>query len=492
MKIPSFILRDIIDEITNKLEAIYNKYVYPSKKIQFKDYANDIIDETLKEIENLVEITNENLYPVKKRREMTKKRWFQKELEEGENSCFYQEIEVVAKGLYESLKDTEVEKFKIVYGYNSYEELKQAKIEEMKKWANDDDAPQSYFPFIKGKKPSQIEKAIYNDIKYIIIKTIKEKCPKGEQNAIYATPLSITQIPIDHSNKVKFNPSSLIRKSNDEYLIDIYYVDDHRVFESYLNIESLQEDLLQRGLKLLNATDMNVLLYVLSLRDEQFYLTREIIVEIGDIVRNVFGTDGKKNYRAVKSSLVKLENLELRATDSSLRNLKVTFFDRAYIYISSDTKKEVARIIVSQDILRQYVKNQTINIYKHIIDKFQLNSSKILITSLQRERIRCDAIRKENEPLIFRTNLNFFRGVLYMGKKRRKEQIQVIENALDEIVSNNITLKSYERNGDNFILEFYPFSEQERMDLLNNTSPEILLGEEELKTQIQEKSLISE
>jgi hypothetical protein len=474
LEIPAFILREIVEEIDTKFEEIYNKYVYPKKNIEFKEYRNGILDEIIKELRNLSEVTNEIILPIKLRIDKTKKRWLAKELEGGEDTAFYKEIEVFAKKMYE---DYGIEKFKAFYGYDSYEELRQNTIDELEKWAKDDDSPLSHFLFIKEKKKSQIERAIYNDIKYFLLKTVKEKCPRGGRDAIYSTPISITHIPIDHTNMVKVKSSSFVPMGNDEYLIDTYYIDDNRVFESYINVEYLQEDLLRKKLKILNVNDLKILSYVMSVGDEHFYLTREVTLEIGDIVRNVFESDGQKNYIAVKESLIKMATLEARIVDSSLRTISVRIFDKADIYVSSDTNREVARIIVSTNLFNEYVKNRTINLYKHIIDNFSLNSSKALIFSLQRIRIGCASGAKGDEPLVFRTNLSFFRSVLYMGKRRRKHQIQIIEEALNEIISNNITLKSYERNGDVFILEFHPFSEREKIDLLNNTDPSMFLLE---------------
>lgn len=106
--------------------------------------------------------------------------------------------------------------------------------------------------------------------------------------------------------------------------------------------------------------------------------------------------------------------------------------------------------------------------YTDVINNLKLESSRILIFRLQKERINCYTENKTT----FNTDLNYFKRALYLTNKRKDRNIKVIEKALDEIVEHKVTLKSYKRRGDMFELEFYPITEREKRDLLGREGEE--------------------
>ena len=175
----------------------------------------------------------------------------------------------------------------------------------------------------------------------------------------------------------------------------------------------MQQDVTLSVLKVLNYRDAMVFSSVISKRDENFYSTGEIMVDIGDITKEVFNSRGKNNYIAVKESLYKLQFISSGVVDSSLSGFTIKIFDKVYI------KQNVAKIIVSVDIVDEFIRHNTINMYKESINKFKLNSSKILIFRLQSERIKCDSKAKKDNSLLLKTNINFFRGALYFSKDRK-------------------------------------------------------------------------
>lgn len=475
MKVPDYVVENIMIEANRALRGIYDKYIRDHTGINFESFCIAEVNSVLASLEHLVEVNKDTLDPVINKRWKTKRRWLDRELRV--DSLFYKEVEVIAKGLYEQFKDN-LQKFKAVYDCDTYSELKDHKIQQLNNWASSSDVPICDFLYLRGKQPFQIEKAMNNDIEWIALRIIKEQCPLGMQSAIVALPHSMSNIPIDFTNRVRISDQQIIVKGHEQFYVNKYYVDDETFLESLMNIEFLKTGIMNAVFKTLNATDINIFLYIMSLRDENFYITREVVVDIGDVVRNVFSSDGQKNYIAVKESLYRMQFLNSGAIDASLRGFTVKIFDNVDIYKAND-EKEMAKIIVNIDIVNEYIKNQTINMYRDIIDKFTLDSAKVAIFPLQRERIRCSTSTRDDEPLVFQTNVNFFRGILYFSNKRKKENIRIIERTLEEIIENQITIKGYERKGDVFLLEFFPISTQERRDLLNYKDPLLELSYEQ-------------
>jgi len=463
--IPDSLIIEMKDRLKDSFYPTYKEHIVNSESVLFEDFLNVIMQEVLDEVENLIEVTSEIVYTYVRRRSTTKKRWVAKELSKAEN--FYREVEIVAKSLYEDTLKGDSNKFHDIYGYHTYEELREGRIKELQEWADEHEHHTCHFMYIKYKPEKQIITAMINDIKYILFNEIYLKCPKGKQSAIPSLPISMSKLPIDYSNRVKISDNRIVENGKEQYYLNKYYIDDETVLESRLNADILKTGVLDTVLKTLNSTDIQTFLYCMSLRDENFYLSREIIVDIGEIVKNVFGSDGKKNYIAIKESLYRMQYLNSGLIDSSLRGFTVKIFDNVEIYPAKGTNRETAKIIANIDIVNDYIKEQTVSMYKDAIDRLRLESSKVAIFPIQRERIKVATNTEEGSRLFLTTNFNFFRGILYFSNKRKKENIKTIEKMLEEIIENEIAIKGYERKGDIFTLEFYPIGKQERKDLLN-------------------------
>ncbi|WCK57715.1 hypothetical protein PP175_27140 (plasmid) [Aneurinibacillus sp. Ricciae_BoGa-3] len=477
MRIPDSTMQNIWDNVNGSLEKKYNQYLYSGNGIEFQTYYNKTLTTIFNtlDLEHLFEVTSDTLSPIVKRRQKTKKRWLDREL--NSEGLFYKEIEVVAKGLFEQFQD-EPEKFKAVYQCDTYEELKVKRLAELRTWLEMDDIPVSDFPYLKDKQRFQIQKAFDNDIEYIALKLIKEECPFGMQSAIVALPNSMSNIPIDFTNRIRMNQNPILSQGKDQFFSDMYHIDDNTVLESLVNVEILRTGVIASVLKTLNAMDVKIFLSVMTKQDENFFTTREILVDIGDVVRDVYTSDSQKSYMSVKESLLRMAHLQSGLVSDTLRGFTVKIFDNVDIAKATNSDKEVAKIVVNIDIVNQYIKNQTINMYRDRIDRFELDSAKIAIFPLQRERIRCSMITKPGKPLVFQANINFFRGILYFSNKKKRENIKIIEKMLAEIKRNEITLKDFHRQGDTFFLEFYEIDNRERKDLLNYKETRVLLTEE--------------
>jgi succinate dehydrogenase flavin-adding protein (antitoxin of CptAB toxin-antitoxin module) len=464
-------IEQIDREVIEQFKAYYQKFLYEKKQLPFETYYYSVTAETWDEVQNLMQVTKDTLYPITKRRQVTKNRWGKKELEGGITSGFHQEVDVVDKTVFERLKEANsdiliIQNFK----HNTFEEHRENQLKELKEWMENEELPTCEFPYLKYKSWTQIEPALVNDIKYCIIKEIKDRYPTGERVEVLTMPNSMTNLPYDHSNRNKMQSMEIVKN---QYIREIY-INDNTVFETRLSVEALNEELMRENLKLLNALDHQILLYLMSSRHEALYQPIPMVVDIGSIVKDVFKTKSQKNYMAVKGSIVKMSHMQVSVYTETLLSTNVKIFHNAVIGKDEVTQREVARIIFSEELINEFVKDQTVSIYKKIIDQFTLNTSKILIYALQRQR-NSFVSSDEVGNMYFQTNLNFFRGVLFIGTSKRSVQVKTIEKALNEIIKSNITLKSFNRKGDNFILEFYPFTEEEKRDLLNNKAPEKFL-----------------
>lgn len=468
MKIPHSFIDEVKEDISISFKGVYEEYI---DEVDFNDFFEDILTGVLYDINNLLEVTMDNVQVYSERRRSTKRNWVKKEL--NGNHSFYKSVDVVAKSVFVDVMNSDPVKFESVYGCKNPEALKEKIKEEMSKWESDESQPLSYFKYIKDKTKRQIKIALSNDIKYLLYKNIQEHYPRGMRGEIASLPILMSEMPIDYTNRGRMETNNVVDIEGKPHYSTKYYVDDNRFLESFIDIDVLKTGVLKSVFRTLNANDLNVFIYLMTLRDENFYTTREIIADIGDIVKNAFGSTGKKNYMAAKESLYRMEHLSSGMIDENLRGFTVKILDNVDI-VRTESNKELAKVVFNIDIVAQYIKNQTVNLYNDIIKHFELKSSKIGIFPIQRARIRVATSGGPDDTLIFHTNYNFFRGFLYFPNKRKRENIKDIEDMLKEMIENKIAIIDYVRKGDMFALKFYPITEEEREDLLNTEDKAIL------------------
>lgn len=501
MEIPETLINEITKNIYEKFESVYIEYIQEKREPSFQYYLETVMQETLDELYNLIDITDDFLMQIKQKRLLNKKRWVKKELEDVEDDNlrigFNKKVLLTARLFYEDFGQNEIACLS-AYGHKTFEEYKQFKIDELNKWRDNPDAFVSDYLYLESKKWNQIEISLKNDIRYLIIKTIKEQKPKELEHEIISMPNSMTKVPYDWSNKAQLKDTNIVKLSKDgiegDYFRDIRMLDDTTILESYLAVESLREGLLKESFKTLNATDQSVFLYLMSIKNEEFYRTGKMVVRIGDIVRGLKLTDGKKNYTAIKQSIIKMRFLDTSVIDKNLRMVNVSIFLSAQILTEDELdevdslniingkeqqdglnkkkkKIEFAVIHFSDDLVKEIVKNETTSVYKDIINQFSSKASQLLIYPLQGERIACWKANPDSEELVFNVNLTYFKTRILFTTNRRDRQIKIIKEGLDEIMKCNFIIKDYEQKGDNFKIIFYPLSMKEQEDLLDTNTP---------------------
>lgn len=501
MEIPENLVIEITKTIHDKFEDVYNEYIKEKREPSFQYYLESVMQETFDELYNLIEITDDFLLQIKQKRMITKKRWVKKELEDVEDDNkrigFNKKVLLTARLFYEDFGDNEIACLS-AYGYKTFEELKEAMIKELIEWRDNPDSFVCDYLYLESKLWSSIEISMKNDIRYIIIKTVKEQKPKELEHEIISMPNTMTKVPYDWSNKALLQDTSIVKLSKNgevgDYFRDVRMLDDTTILESHLAVESLRKGLLKESFKTLNATDQSVFLYLMSIKNEEFYRTGKMVVRIGDIVRGLKLSKGTKNYTAIKQSIIKMRFLDTSVIDKNYRMVNVSIFLNVQILTEDELdevdslniinekenqdglykkekKVEFAVIHFSDDLVKEIVKNETTSVYKDIINQFTSKASQLLIYPLQGERIACWKANPDSEELIFNVNLTYFKTRILFTTNRRDRQIKVIEEGLKEIKKCNVIIKDFTRKGDNFTIYFYPLTTKEQTDLLNPNMP---------------------
>mgnify|MGYP007098875618 CR=1 FL=1 len=490
MNISKIAILEIKEKAFEEVGDCYRKHIEDYVGLNIDEFLDFVLQELENEVKDLVEIDRDILAVFEKNIRATKRRWVNKELNGGKG--LYKEVEVIATDVYEKLKQkNSEEQFYEIYEAKTPIDLMKKRVIELNDWAQDINKHIASYRYIEYKKEYQIKRAIINDIKYIGLKILKEKYPTGnveknnDKKEILQFPETL-RFPINYTNrsniKLRKADKNLIESLEEidknlidgkEYLIDKYYIDDERIFHSLVATELLEDIATEAVLSTLNATDIKVLMYLLSARDQLFYKTGEIIVETSEIVEEIYKSDNAGNYQAVRNSIHRLSSINSGVFTSSSMGFSVKIIDYFKILVSDNV--EQIKVRINFKIVDDFVKSRTINMYKDIIANFKQDSAKILIFHLQRHRIAFLSDPKNEKKQWISCNMSFFRSALYFNNKKKNANIKVIEKALDEIVKSGITVKSYVRKGDVFYINFYPMSEKEKKDLLIDNKKELSL-----------------
>ena len=125
----------------------------------------------------------------------------------------------------------------------------------------------------------------------------------GEKSVVVGAPDVIGLIPIDHTNRVKINVDNIVKKESKAYFSNKYVVDDDFAVESLMDVDILKKGVMVETLKILGWNDMDIFFILLSKRDDDFFITREIITDVGSIVKEKYSFRSEQNYQSVRESL---------------------------------------------------------------------------------------------------------------------------------------------------------------------------------------------
>lgn len=404
----------------------------------------------------------------------TRQRWSKKEIE-GTNSSLEKESELLTEIFNSDMLD---KSFEELYGAKDPTAIFRMRVAELSKWADNNKNLLITFRYFKDKAEYQKDKAIMNDLKYIIVRIIEVYIK--EKNRYIEMPESVSNVAFNFSRDKSIDTSNEVKKEingqENLYYEDVYIIDDETMFKTLIGVETTKDDAISKVLEkrimnVLNTHDMRIFLHVLSQRDLQFFDTRKIIIPIFDIVKNTMPSTNSHYYNRCKASLHKMAHIRLSVVDKELRGLTFGVFDR--VLISKIDGVEIATISVSEDIVNDLVKRRTINLYKGHLNKLEEPASQIIIFNLQAKRISHLSNSDNNKELAI-YNMSYFRSILYFTNKRYDRNAVVVEESLQELKDNNLVIKDFKRKGYDFYLEFIPLTEKEKTDLRDRGEDELI------------------
>ena len=464
-------------------------FLYKDEKIKLppiEDICKEVFPKAEKYFIDAVDFSEKDIIKKQKSINKTKNRWVSKELsaDKGAVGSFYDEVYVFSKEIYEQAKLRDIQRFIDAYKVDTHDKYIELKTDELKEWGNMDSKMLTEFPYLHSKKDWQIKNALMNDIELFIFNWFLNEDILNEEQSSDETMMVVdimTKMPVDPFGKKKIFKLSETK----EVMPNVYVIDNDYHFESRLNLDQLESELIITTIKALNALDRDILMYLLNLERPEIYKEKSFKIEVFEIVKAIFKTTSNKSYQAVKDSLLKMKMLTFHVINKNKNNssvsgfTSVSIFEKATVYAEKsqvDGKERlIADIKLSGDIINQVIKGKVIKYYKHKVEQLENSASISILYALQKERMilllnknKSTSKDKGKAIIAFTANLSFFRQVIYLSGNRKSRHIEVIEKALNEIVENDMIIERYERIGEEFTIYFKEPNSKELNDLFKN------------------------
>lgn len=375
--------------------------------------------------------------------------------------------------------------FKLAYKVKNLDELKndmnKAQLiidEKLLSWCKDDNACLGDFNFLEGKTKQQLIKAFQSDFNFIVLTYLKNVL---HTNASMSMPMVMSDLPVDISGRRKIPVSDMncvtIVVNNKEmtYYLDVEQFKDTQI-STFVTAKYIQQYCLDNAFKHINALDKKILSYILSKRKSDFFETNKITIDISDIVKSVFSSDGSKNYKTVRASIDKMESIDMQYTIKGKIGLKSRIFtevvENESELVKTNKSSNIVTISVSTLIVLELMSKQTITIYGEQISGISPEAFS-LVCALQGRRMKQHS--ENNDILDDILPYSFFQVRFRLGDKRKKRNLGALKSLFEELQRNKILIEKFSQVADTFSIRYYPMTAKEIKNFDDNGTQTYLL-----------------
>lgn len=351
----------------------------------------------------------------------------------------------------------------------------QLKINEIKSWESDFSQPISSYPFLKDKSKVTIKRAILDDIALILVYFLEEEWTKP--TPVQIRNQSIKEFPFEKQvifdNKVPRKPIKFDGELELEGEIAKFKTLGTK--EEPVNLMIQEDESIKKitekfgvsdSIKDLDYYDRELFAAVLDNRDERFAIDSTITTTLGQLVKDVFQSDGKKNYNNVIERLIKLRKVTFAEVMDNGKARVFGFFD--YIELSNDKYDSMkVDIVINKAIHDTYINKQTLRIYKDQLNLLEKPLHSFLLY-IQKERI-----------LAYRAGIDYsditiskFSSNVRFSAKRKADVRKEISKSLDRLIETKVLINNYVHGNELFRVQFIPMDENEVRDIVNYNKDE--------------------
>ena len=420
----------------------------------FKDDFEDILMIMAPELQGISLSDDESYKKFVRKIRATKKRFIDNFVK-NKNNEVYIKLQSIRYEYDRVIKnEISIEEFKEYHKVSSIEEYEKILFEGINLWKDNDDALLTEFTYINSISRRSIKSAFKNDIILVYYQYLKTKKYNNDTN-IKRIPTVFGSMPLDPTNMASF-----VTKEEDEKLqkeiatmdtIDKLICDNEEESErllmklekdAYLKLvagkdvmDVVTQIALLKATKAMNDFDKEIISYFFSL----FYnapLDTEITVYMSDIAQGCGLTLHKRNYKAIRDSVIKLGKISL---EYQIEGVSIVG-NIISAYIDENDDRDKVTVACGPFLKKLLIMNSSYNFNKEAYDNLSKDAQQYAVWYQKRRLKQATKIPNNEEEI---TIVKAMEAILW-NVKRSDLRIKRILRSLEELKNNKLVIEDYE------------------------------------------------
>lgn len=465
-KYPQQLITALVEQADERLLNFYNKEnkKYFSPHLAFQDIINDTLKDFVKDETSTGDLKNIQTTQTRMRRQK-KARWA-KTIET--NSRDY---EITSKknpfyNIYLQYSLLSNEQFEQLYGLNDVDEVIVNYQQKVKEWQSDSKQYLIEYPLITSQTAKQVLAAFKIDLIINLIDIIVYSLGGNIDSFLRKQPEILIDAPF-------FSPAKRsvpLQKYFDAMAATLFQSDELQ-FEILSARSDTDDD--DDDMEVMDFIDNQILAALISFIKPDFYESRQVFSLIGKIAQFINDRPNARHYDLVKKRLNKMATISFRYKNLKKspadQGLTFAFLDKVLINSYPDGR-EYCSVIFSTTLYDAIIQKKMISVTSSSYNTLDLELSKLLYHSLQRERILLFmSPGPDDNNLLYKSyDISFFqRAVLFKTQKKAKN-IALIKTTLNEFQEKKIAVHHYTVEDSRFHIFYYSLTADEKIDLLED------------------------
>lgn len=371
--------------------------------------------------------------------------------------------------------------FKKLYGSSDINKVIQKLLLEIDEWQADSSSYLIDYPLTQTK--NQLFKSLKNDLFINLVDIINTNFEGSIDTFIRRKPDALIDMPL-------FSPATYsipLQESLDALTAGLFRNEEMEI-DITLPKNPDEPDSDSKKFKVLDPKDNQILLCLMNNIKSDFYDSKQVILEIGTIARELNARPNAKHYEMVVSRLYNMSkiNFTYKTKEKNGTGIAFNIFDSIQIEKGPDGHrycKATFGNILADAIIKEKMVGVTLRNYNAL----ELDLSKLLYHALQRERIRLSMSTPDdkNDALLCKHyDFSFFQRTVLFKQKKKEKNVALIKQTLDEFQCKGIAIHHYTVQNNNFDIYYFPLTPDEKADLFmdynNHSNPVLDVTEESI------------
>ena len=453
--------KQLVQEIADQLDPVLVKFfLKTSSKYNFRantivELVNDSMESILGGRQSKDELTA-LARKVRNNRLKMRRDWYNKLVKEVAETDMdspdypFHQIVVAHNALDE-------EQWEGLYGEARLEDVIASKMEEAHKWANSSESYLTAFGLILSKKSFSVYKALLSDVFIDLYNYLMDNYAGSIKNYFQSVPKEMAKLPIFGLNTGKMKLEDRDEEGN--YIQDYDFGEKKSLRIVYLNADT---PVLAMG-----PMDLRIITECIKHVEADFYRTRTIRVKRSALVKTLYPNIRASSdcYRRMEERCLNLSYYNCKVYDREKEVGRINLMDTVDVH-----DPEIITFIFGSMLYNNVINNELTNIKTRTLKLLKDPMSELLCQMLCEERIMLSSMGslKDIGP-VGTYNYSFFRSVVRLSVREKRNNIARIKKSLQEYVDNKIIVESFVMRGtETFEIHFYPLTDEEWADIEYN------------------------